>query len=443
MTRRPHLLLTAWAFPPARTSGVHRAVGIANAFVASGWDVTALCAPAAVFEANAMTDPSLADALDGRVEIRPVPFSSPAYDTEIGTWSRLRARQPELWNAIGLRREARTFPEPGFGSWRPALEGAAEAVHREHPVDVALGTANPHVDFIPGWHLKRTAGVAAIMDYRDAWTIDVFTGNDRAAASARERAWEDDLMEHADRVWFVNETIRGWHAARHPGVADRMRVVPNGFDITDGRSPAVPFRAPSADDGLTFGYVGTINFGQFPARPLFEGWQLARERDALVARSRLVLRGHLGRTGVAGEELQRLLDAATTHGVSYGGPVPKAELADAYAGFDGLVLALASGPGVTSGKVFEFAATGLPVLSVHDPESAASSVMRGSPAWQAVASLSPEDVADGIIRLARATLAQTDRSRATAIEWGAQWERSRQLQRAVDETTRLADERMG
>lgn len=438
MTR--HVLLTAWAFPPARTSGVHRAAGIANAFAQRGWDVTVLTTPVEVFASNGIVDPSLATLVDPRVRVERVPFASYLYDNDISSWSWQRARHPELWNGLRLRRERGVFPEPGFGLWRPGLERAAREVHAAHPVDVAIGTANPHVDFIPGEILGQQ-GVFTVMDYRDAWTVDVFTGVDRAAATDAERATERRLLSRADLVWFVNEPIRQWHAARHPEAAARMRVVPNGFDVVGGATPAVAWRQPVSP--LTFGYVGTINYGQFPAEELFAGWRRARLRDPLLADARLVLRGHLGRTGVAGEELARLLADAAADGVEYGGPVAKADLADAYAGFDALVLALASGPGVTSGKVFEFAATGLPVLSVHDPDSAAATVMRDSPVWTQVAAVSAEDVADGLSETAQRVFQQTSATREAAIAWGSRWERSRQLATGVDEISALVSERIG
>jgi glycosyltransferase involved in cell wall biosynthesis len=269
------------------------------------------------------------------------------------------------------------------------------------------------------------------MDYRDAWTIVVFIGGRNRRATSRSERWESRLISAADQVWFVNEPIRQWHAENYPEAAGRMRVVPNGFDIVGGVSPAVPFRERGASQPLTFGYVGTINTGQFPTEALLAGWELARKCSPEIARSRLVLRGYLGRTGTAVAELDDYFRRAALSGIEYGGPVAKARVAETYAGFDALVLALASGPGVTSGKVFEFASTGLPVVSVHDPSSAASAIMTGSPVWAPAASMRPEDVANAFIEGARLARVQTERSRKEAIEWGAQWERGRQLRAGV------------
>lgn len=426
-----HLLLTAWAFAPARTSGVYRAIGIANAFAADGWDVTVLTAPESVFAMEGTIDRSLSAQVHERVRIIEVPFASGVYSSDIARWGWARARHAELWATVrGLR-----FPETGFGDWRPALEAAAERVHRERPVDLALGTASPSVDFIPGYQLKRRHGVPAVMDYRDAWTIDVFTGQRQARASERAERRERDLLASADQIWFVNEPIRTWHEQKYPSIVGRTRVVPNGFDVVDGVTPAVAFRPVPADRPLTFGYIGTINTGQFPTEALLNGWMRAREKDPDIASARISLRGYLGRTGVADKALADFLERAAAHGILYEGPVAKAEVAQAYSEFDGLVLALASGPGVTSGKVFEFAGTGLPVVSVHDPESAASTIMSGSPVWTPSRTLGADDVADAFIRTAALIRSQTPESRDNAIAWGAEWERMRQLARPVSELT--------
>lgn len=420
---RPHALLTAWAFAPARTSGVHRAIALAGSFTRHGWDVTVLTAPRSVFASEGMLDDSLIAQVPDSVRVVEVPFSSMAFSSDITSWGWARARHPELWGLVHSRR----FPEPAFGDWRSELERAAVRVHREHPVDLALGTANPSVDFIPGWELKRRYGVPFVMDYRDAWTIDVFTGRSHSRSSARAEAWERRLIDAADEVWFVNEPIRSWHATKYPRAADRMRVVPNGFDIVGGVSPAVPFQAIDPAQALTFGYIGTINTGQFPAEALLEGWRRARRTSEEISRARVVLRGHLGRTGVADDALDDFLRRADAEGIRYEGPVAKADVAATYSTFDGLVLALASGPGVTSGKVFEFAGTGLPVVSVHDPDSAAASIMAGSPVWVPTASLGADDVARAFIAAAGMIRAQTAQSRADAVRWGERWERMQQL----------------
>lgn len=429
---RRHLLLTAWAFPPARTSGVYRAAGIADAFIRAGWDVTVLAGPAALFRANGVADETLLETVDPRVNVMEVPLEHHELSTDVTQWSRARARQPELWARRRLKRDQRAFPEPWYGSWAPALRRAADAVHSAHPVDLAIGTAAPYVDFIPGEHLHDRYGTPYILDYRDAWTFRTFTGEPPADLPNAVRDREHSLVRDAMQVWFVNDPIRQWHADQYPEFAAIMRTVRNGFDLPKGVVSSKELgveRRDSRGEPMTFGYIGTINFGAFPLEEVIEAWKLARPR--MPEQTRLVLRGHLGRTGEGSPQLMSLLAAARASGIVYEGPVPRSDVFDTYREFDALLLALPSGPGVTSGKVYEYAATGLPIVSVHTPETPVSEVLGDTHHWHATASLAAEDIADALLRAAAQVAELTAEDRERAISAGGRWERSRILATAV------------
>lgn len=431
---RGHLLLTAWAFPPARTSGVYRAAGIAEAFVRAGWHVTVLCGPAALFRASGVADDTLLETVDPRIDVVEVPLEHHELSADVSAWSWMRARHPEMWAKRRLRRDHREFPEPWYGSWAPALRRAAEAVHAARPVDLALGTAAPYVDFVPGEHLHAAHGVPYILDYRDAWTFLTFTGEPPPSLTDAVRARERTLTRNALQIWFVNDPIRRWHADQYPESSARMRTVRNGYDIPAAGRGAEAFAVARRDRSsgpLTFGYIGTINYGAFPFDAVIEGWSSAHGR--LPEGSRLVLRGHLGRTGEASPELRATLAGAEPLGVFYEGPVSRNALPDAYKQFDALLLALPSGPGVTSGKVYEYAATGLPIVSVHTPDTPVSEVLGDTDHWHAPGSLSAADVADALLAAARQVQTCTDADRDRAVAAGTRWERMSILAAAIQD----------
>lgn len=431
---RPHLLYVAWGFPPCRGSGVYRAWATANAFAAAGWDVTVLTVPRETFTMSTGVDESLERTVDPSIEIIRVPFHAAAFENDLRTWSRTRATMPELWNVVNARKDWRSFPERTYGGWRPALENAAREVHERHPVDVVLGSANPHVDFIPGWELHQRYGVPYVMDYRDAWQLDVFSGARLHAAGSAVAEWESRLIEHAHAVWFVNDPIRQWHAELYPHAADKFRVVANGYDAAPDASQ------PRVQDGLVFGYIGTIS-SAVPIDRLVEGWKLARTQSPLLARSRIELWGHLNHVGPPSEAVARQLSSFAESAISYRGPVAKREIGRVYAGFDALLLVLGTGRYVTSGKVYEYAATGLPIVSVHDPGNAASDVLQDAPSWFPVADLSPEQIAQALIAAADAAQSQSDAERGSARVWAEQFQRARQLDPQIQALTQLVDER--
>jgi glycosyltransferase involved in cell wall biosynthesis len=424
MSERPHLLYTAWSFPPSRAGGVYRALATVNAFAEAGWDVTVLTVPRRLLEESTGTDELLEARVHPNVQIVRITAAVPAFQNDISSWPRRRARHAELWKLLDLWRDLIHFPEPTYGRWRPELERASERLHRLHRVDLAIGTANPHVDFIPGWHLHRKYDVPHVMDYRDAWQLDVFSGRKQITAIPAVGRWERRMMSTAVEVWFVNDAIREWHAAEHPRCADSMRVVSNGFDEYDAPL-AVPIRE-GREAGLVFGYIGTVA-AKVPLAPLLEGWRIAREANAHLAGARLEIYGYLGHFGAANVEFAEALDRARGYGVTFEGPVSKAMIGDTYRSLDALVLALGTGRYVTSGKVYEYAATGMPVVSVHDQANAATDVLRDSPARVATRSLSTADIAEAISATARMALSQSDSQRAEAQAWAMQFERSRQL----------------
>jgi glycosyltransferase involved in cell wall biosynthesis len=218
-----------------------------------------------------------------------------------------------------------------------------------------------------------------------------------------------------------------------------MRTVRNGFDLPPGVDDPIELGVPwrGADEGaVTFGYIGTINYGAFPLDEVVKGWKSARA--SLPAGSRLVLRGHLGRTGEGSPQLLAALADAESSGISYEGAVARSDVWEVYRGFDALVLALPSGPGVTSGKVYEYAATGLPIVSVHSPDTPVGEVLDGSPHWHPSRSLDPADVARAFLEAAADLARTTSIERQAAIDRGARWERSRQLADAVAEATATA-----
>jgi len=299
-------------------------------------------------------------------------------------------------------------------------------------VDLAIGTANPNVDFIPGWTLHRDAGVPYVMDYRDAWRLDVFSGRTLLASGSRAGRWERTLQRGAAEVWFVNEAIRSWHVDAHPGISERAHVVANGYEQYDVPL-AVPVRA-ERDKGLVFGYIGTVT-DRVPLNALLEGWRRARARDPRMRSATLVIHGYAGHFGTSAAVAREL--ALSDPGVRFEGPVSKSTIGKVYAGFDALVLLLGTGQYVTSGKVYEYAATGIPIAAIHDPSNAASEVLAASPARVATRSLMPDDISDALVETAALACSQTPADRARAQHWAGQYERSRQLNPRIDALTRL------
>lgn len=384
--------------------------------------MTVLTVPREIFEMSTGVDLTLEAKIHPSIRIVRVPFRSGAFVNDLRDWSRFRATAPELWNGFHARRGHKAFPERNYGGWRPILEDATRTIHAETPVNLTVGTANPNVDFIPGHILHREHGVPYVMDHRDAWSLDIYSGRRIVDRQSKAGKWEHALMRDATEVWFVNQPIRDWHAKQYPEYADRFLVVENGYDQSLALPPLPVHDRPS----LVFGYVGTIS-AAVPMAELVEGWALARERSPLVRAARLDIYGYLNHLGVPGENMVTAMARFAENDVRYLGPVGRTEIAATYATFDALVLTFGAGRYITGGKVYEYASTGLPIVSVHDPINETSRTLAQYPGWRGAEVMTSTAIADAFIATAEAALAQTESDREVARKFAARFSRKAQL----------------
>lgn len=435
MPAAPHVLLVAWGFPPARGGGVYRALAVSTAFAQAGAKVTVLTAEREVFERYTGLDEGLEQHVHPAVEVRRLPFDWPAREADRAKWPLSRRVAPPVWWRVRKLLDRIPFPEPAYGPWRPSLEAAAMDVHAEQPVDLVVATANPYVDLVAADVLHRRHGVPYVIDYRDAWQLDVFSGRRTHRRGGRVDRLEGRVMAAAREVWFVNDRIRQWHAGQHPEAADRMRVVANGLDPAFAPGPRL--EGPATGEPLRFGYIGTMS-RHVPVSQLRAGWELAATRSPDIAAATADLWGHSSyyATEHPGRASGPVADgtavapgsvAAGGEGVVLRGPVSKTAVAGVYAGLDALLLVLGTGRYVTSGKVYEYLASALPIVSVHDPDNAATDVLRGYPLWFPAADLSPDAIATALVEAAEAARTADRATREACAAFARPFSRAAQL----------------
>lgn len=409
---RPHLIYLAIGFPPAAKSSAYRMRAVANAFAAHGWDVTAVSLTDESWLREMGLDPSLLQGLSDRVTRVGVDLARYDLATDIREYTEAQALHWEEWLAEQERLDHDVFPEDHFGRWLEPLRDALFRVHADKPGDLVMVSPGPYVTLGSATQFCEDAGVPLALDYRDAWAVDVVTGNEAFPLASRRGEWESRAIERATAVWFVNDAIRGFYADRYPNASTRMRTVRNGFDGDPGAGVAQRDRSP-----LRFGYLGTVTLSAEQLALVLRAWRLARTASPLLLDATLEFRGHLGTHTVGANRRQRTIDRFGRWGVSYGGPVSRNQVAEVYAGWDALLLALIGGRYVTSGKVYEYVATGLPIVSAHEPDSAAGEVLADYPRWCANESLTEAGVATAFIAAAADAAGDPVAARAAAEQF--------------------------
>jgi glycosyltransferase involved in cell wall biosynthesis len=446
--RRPRVLYLAFYFPPSRASGVYRARATANHLSDDGWDVTVMAAPLSfLYHVVGSVDEALAGSVRPDVKIVRPSLSHYAWERDLRRFGRLRRTSPVLAQRVYAMSQARIFPE-SYWSWGLNAVRAALRRHVRRRFDVVVATGNPFASFGAAWMFNRLTGVPYVVDYRDSWTLNLFTDGPGFPPKHPVWKWEKRILRRAAGASFVNEALRQWHADSYPKYADRMLVVPNGWD-PDLMPTAAPDSsvAPHPERGLRFAYLGTISSAQ-PVDELIASFERAR-KDPALADAQLNLHGHLGFFKAGQELLSTRLGLSSgdgddpESGIRYRGPVSKVEVDRVYSDSDVLVFMAGGAKYVTSGKIFEYMAAGRPIVSVHAPGIAATEVLNGYPLWFNADSLDPDAIAETMVAAGKAAREMTPQMRAAAQAHAASFTRDKTLEPLVERLRAVVLEHRG
>ena len=430
--RRPRVLYLSFYFPPSRASGVYRARATANYLAEQDWDVTAFAAPLRFLqEVAGSVDESLAETVDPRIRVERPQLNHFKWEHDLRRYGRFRRTMPvtarHLYNAT-----QRIFPEH-YASWGGNAVAKALRIHSRRKFDVVLATGNPFASFAAAWLFNRITGVPYVVDYRDSWTLDLFADKPHYPDGHHAWGWERRILRHASAASFVNEALRSWHAERYPFAADRMIVVPNGWDpelLNEVGGAVDTGKRSAAPTPLRFSYIGTVT-GRQPVEEMMAAFQAARRHPEL-ADAELNIYGHLG---FFQNSQSALLDRlgltggadGSQQGIHYRGPVAKSQISQAYADSDALVFLAGGARYVTSGKVFEYMASGRPIVSVHAPGIAATEVLSGYPLWFNANSLDPDRIAQSMMAAGKLARDLSPDARAAARRHAEAYTREKML----------------
>jgi glycosyltransferase involved in cell wall biosynthesis len=424
VTHRPHVVLVAWGFPPFRGSGAFRPLAMANGLVRAGARVTVVTTSREVFLVNYGADPALEDLVDPAIEFVRVPFYPEKTWPLLNDWSMRRADQPTSYSAHDDP-ALEMFPEPVYAPWLSRVHGALLHLQSQRSIDLIVATGSPYVDLQAAVLMHSDFGVPVVLDDRDSFVLNVFTGGHHDYYDKRLQ-WFLNWLDQCREMWFVNPPIAQRHRAEFPAGADRIKVVENGWDpgvVRPEQIAAVP-QGP-----LRTGYVGLVP-SNFPLADVLSAWAGATAgADDTAA---LLFIGPLGYEvgSQAWTKAQRAIEGADH--VEWYGHVPRNDLSAVYNTLDVLLFVKEGGSMVTGGKVYEYAATGLPIVALIDEAGDAARVLAGYPRLHTADHSDPAAAAAAIRSAFQDRRTGDEALLHAAQEFGARLSRERHLQPHLD-----------
>ena len=422
------LLVIAYYFPPRGGGGVQRITKFVRYLPEFGWMPTVLTV-ATSFYGRRKIDLSHVDEFPAAVEI----IRTPRTDLPIKSgrlMSVVDLIKPNLAHLVGpmrwmrrlrffARRERATsdrFHPKGVTLWCLRAVAAGCRAHRRRHFELILATGEPYSDFLIAWILSRLTRVPFVLDMRDPWTLDPY----EEAPSPRlrqliHRRIERWMLSTCSACIFANRSI-DLYASTFPKWKQKFYYIPNGYDSAD-------FEDVKAKEFDKFTIVHNGTF--LPGYRTADTFLLAL-RDLLDSSPDLRQRIQALFVGTIGQEEKLVRDLSLGAIVQQLGYLPHRSSIEYVKGADLLLLVGGRHRWEETAKVYEYLASGKPILAFLQPDGAAAEILRLHSTARIVAR---DNVAEARAALAEAVtkglgIRSTPNSEHTAIT--RLWER-RQL----------------
>ncbi len=261
----------------------------------------------------------------------------------------------------GLRRYhlLYSFVDAQF-DWVPDAVRAGSELLKSRHIDAIYATAPPYSCLRVASQLRKKFGLPTLADLRDPFSSNDFMVWPTRFHKCFYRLYETKLLGQMDQVVVVNKLMQKDVAVCMGLSRLNPTVIPNGFDTSDfvGQTDVPPA------DRFVMGHVGSI-YGALSPRPFFQSLAIAiQERPEIRQRTNVVFLGRVQPDFIYAEARKHLVDSL----VRVPGFSPHQEaIAFMHRCHVLLLFGVMDTPSVVPAKLYEYIATGRPVLSFSAP----------------------------------------------------------------------------
>lgn len=367
------VLFISYYFPPSAGPGVQRTLKFVKYLGESGWEPVVLTVRPEDASYPGL-DPALNDEVPPGVFVQRTRARDPyaAYAKMLG-----KSKQETVGVAFIDEQEANWkqrlakwvranlfIPDARVG-WVPYAIRAGRSLIEAKKIDLLFSTGPPHSSHLIARSLHRRYGIPWVADFRDPWTdISYYrelplTGPARRLDAGLERT----VLKEATAVLTVSPSLQKLLSFK---TKRPITVIPNGYDESDFKEAL-----PVDPDQFVLSHVGNLAASQNPVVL----WRvLAGLRgEGAVPELRLRFTGNVD--ALCRRSLQELGLDQVTEWVPY---VPHREAVRHMTGAALLLLCINRVPdsaGIVTGKIFEYIASGRPVIGIGKVDGDAAALL--------------------------------------------------------------------
>ena len=371
------VLIITYYWPPSGGSGVQRWLKMSKYLPENGWQPVIYTTENAEYP---IVDLSLEKDVSPEAEVIRRPINEPytfykkflgiKKDETVKMGFIQEKEKKKSWKSeLSLWIRGNLFiPDARCGWVKPSVKYLKNYL-KEHPVDAIISTGPPHSMHLIALKLKEATGLPWVADFRDPWTeIDYYGDLHLTRRSDRKHhQLEHEVLTKADKVVTV---APDWARRLERLGAQDAATIYNGFDSTD----CTP--APVLHNGkFTITYLGVLSKIQNPEL-LWQAMSELCQEDANFSKDlKINMIGQIDSTVVTS-----LSEAGLSDHVSFSSYIPHDQVSEVHRNSTLLLLLLMpdSEPrakGLLTGKLFEYLASGRPILCIGPEDGDAANIL--------------------------------------------------------------------
>lgn len=359
-----YVLMMAYLYPPLFNTGTTRAIKFVKYLPAFGYK------PVILTTASYGTLPNDSEARVFRAN-DPLDMVKSTYrllaKKKISNQPDLKDRVLPPDSRLEKLKSALLAPD-GKISWYPAAVNLGRKLLDSYPVQLLFSTSSPETNHLVALKLKQKTGLPWVADFRDGWMFEPLISTRHASIFRRrlDARLERKVVLAADRVTTVNRVIAQDLTHRYPQAAGKIVVIPNGYDPQDfdglnrtGKN-CEKFRVVHTG-ALWLSRKGTSIAGLLQALKILDS-----NRHPIAKVLEIVMIGNLTHS-----EIENIGQSGVKRFFSLQKPVPYRQALQHQ--MDADVLLLITSPhdvGVSTTKLYEYLATGRPILALAGQSAA-------------------------------------------------------------------------
>ncbi|WP_194777345.1 glycosyltransferase family 4 protein [Pararhodonellum marinum] len=373
MQKKKGVLIITYYWPPSAGSGVQRWLKFAKYLPEYGWNPVIFTPENPDFD---LKDYSLLNEIPVELEVLKLPIWEPyglfrkAKKSKVKNPSTiLEQGEKSLFDKLAIWIRANLIiPDPRVFWVRPAT-GFLGAFLRDRGITTVITTGPPHSMHLIGLALKRRYGIKWLADFRDPWSSWEFLEKlpITPIVLSRHKKLEQNVLKAADHIITISPTFQ---QDLFELSGRKVHLITNGFDSND---LPVDFYSENVDLSIFHVvYIGIIDSIRNPD-PFLNAFKRAFQTSVQKVKLTFV-----GKISVGLEEKVSEDPWLKSH-VQLTGYVSHQEVFAYYKNASALLLILTqtkNAKGNIPGKLFEYLATGRPIVAMGDPEGDSAQIIR-------------------------------------------------------------------